>query len=303
MAKKGLPAIEKLGRTPVEVPKGALVGAHMSIAGGTPLALARSKALGATATQIFVKNNNRWVGKVISEEEAKTFKADRAALGDHPVVAHNCYLINLASPRDDQWEKSINAMIDEVERCELLGVTELVTHPGGYLESSPEEGIERIREALKRIIEETSKVNVRILLECVAGQGTSLGRTFEELAAMLKGFRSKKRLGICIDTAHMFAAGYDLTTEKKTRDVFSQFDDLIGIDRLHALHMNDSKKALGSRVDRHEAIGEGTIGLPCFRAIMRDKRLKHIPKLLETPKGDTGENDWTNLQALVDCLK
>ena len=302
MPMSGLPATEKLGFAPVEVPRGHLLGAHMSIAGGMPLAIERAVSLGATAVQLFVKNNNRWEGKIISDDEAATFRAARAQAGDMPVVAHNCYLINMASPDEALRERSIAAMVDEIERCHLLGIGDLVAHPGAHMGEGEEAGIERIADSLNEAIVRTSNRDVRVLLETTAGQGSSIGHRFEHIAELVRRTRRKKRIGVCLDTAHIFAAGYDLRTATAARHSFAAFDEIIGLGHLRAIHLNDSKREFGSRVDRHEGIGCGYIGQEGFRWIIRSHKLRAIPKLLETPKGAKGELDFENMATLVGYL-
>jgi deoxyribonuclease-4 len=218
------------------------------------------------------------------------------------VVAHDSYLINLASPKDPLWERSIAAFLDEMERCERLGLSHLVTHPGAHTGAGETWGIERIAAALKRILEKTDSYSVRIALETTAGQGSSLGHRFEHLRDILAQCGQPDRIVVCMDTCHVFAAGYDIRTEEGYAGVMEQFHDVVGLDKLEVFHFNDSKRPLGSRVDRHDHIGKGHIGKEGFRWFMNDPRLAHVPKLLETPKENEGEADRRNLRVLRSLL-
>jgi len=241
--------------------------------------------IGCTAMQIFVKNNMQWFAKPLAEE-------DVAAFTDHPlraklgvVVAHAGYLINLGVEGTENHEKSLRSLSDEMLRCEQLGIRSLVLHPGSHLGKGADHGIACVVRNLDRLHAEHPGLKVRIALEITAGQGACLGARFEEIAAILSGVKDEKRLEVCFDTAHAFAAGYDLSDPKGAEQVFAEFDGVIGIRRLSVLHINDSKAALGSRVDRHDNLGKGLIGLEAFRWIMNAPELERIPKLLETPKG------------------
>ena len=264
-----------------------LLGAHTSIAGGTHAAPPRAKAIGATAMQIFTKQASRWAERTCDDLERKTFRAAVAETELTALNAHDSYLINLASPDNTLRARSIESFVGELRRCQSLGLGTLVSHPGNFMDDRPS-GIARnadaITEALTRV-----PGRVRVLLETTAGSGTALGASFEELAeiiALIPG-RLRRRVGVCIDTAHVFAAGYDIATQYDA--VMLRFDDTIGFERLGAMHLNDSKAPLGSRRDRHELIGEGAIGETAFRRIMTDERLAGVPKLIETPKLDDPE--------------
>jgi deoxyribonuclease IV len=264
-----------------------LLGAHTSIAGGTHEAPPRAKAIGATAMQIFTKMANRWAERECEADERKAF---RAALADTELCAlnaHDSYLINLASPDTTLRAKSLESFVCELRRCEALGIRALVSHPGNFMDDRAS-GLARNADA---IVEALSRVpgRVRVLLETTAGSGTALGATFEELAEIIARVPGslRRRVGVCIDTAHVFAAGYDIAT--RYDDVIAQFDGTVGLKRLGAMHLNDSKVALGSRRDRHELIGEGAIGELAFRRIMTDERLAGVPKVIETPKLDDAE--------------
>ena len=278
-----------------------LLGSHMSIAGGTHLALERAEHAGCQVIQIFVKNNNRWVGKPISEEEAETFQKSWERSAIQEVVAHDCYLINLASPLDEMWQRSIDALIDELERCDRLGLSYLVTHPGSHMGRGEEQGVRRIARAIDQIHQKDWKV--RIALETTAGQGTSVGYRFEHLRDIIGAVRQPDRLAVCMDTCHIFAAGYDIREEEDYQKTMESFDQTVGLDKLRIFHFNDSKRGWGSRVDRHEHIGRGEIGTSAFASILNDERLTGVPKILETPKGKTHREDKRNLKVLRSLIK
>ena len=273
-----------------------LLGAHVSVAGGLANAFANGLAVGCTALQIFTKNANRWQGKQISAEDAEAFHTAWQDSGIEPVIAHDAYLINLASPKGGVWEKSKMALRDELQRCAQLGINGLVMHPGAHLGAGEEAGLKRIRQAFKEILPE-SPPEVRLLLENTAGQGTYLGGDFSHLATLLEGFE-EDRFGVCFDTCHAHTAGYDLSSAEGYDKVMSEFDRLVGLDKVKAFHLNDCLKPCGSKVDRHAHIGQGTIGREGFASLMQDKRFVNIPMVLETPKGNDGEMDRVNLQLL-----
>jgi deoxyribonuclease IV len=278
------------------------LGAHMSIAGGLQNALSRGHEIDCTAVQVFTKNANRWDSKQILDTEVELFAKTRDELGYIPadLVAHDSYLINLATPDDALWEKSLQAFGHELDRCAALGIPGLVTHSGAHMGSGEEVGLERIAQALTRVLAERPDQDVMVLLEITAGQGTSLCYCFEHLARVreLLSDDHKKRVGVCWDTCHLFAAGIDFSEEYKYERMIESFDRIVGFDALRAIHLNDSKKGLGSRVDRHEHIGKGAIGLEPFRFIMNDPRLAHLPKIIETPKGPDMAEDRENLSVL-----
>lgn len=277
-----------------------LLGAHMSVAGGLHNAVTASVSLNCATVQIFTKNANQWVGKPLSEDDIQTFrKAVRAAKLKYP-TAHDSYLINLAAPDETLYRKSIAAFADELERAEALGLSYLVTHPGAHVGSGGEAGVARVVAALDEVHERCVGFKVKVLLETTAGQGSCLGARFEELAAMLDRVEDPRRLGVCLDTCHVFAAGYPLTDESDYAATLQQFDDLIGLSRLKLFHVNDSAKPFGSRVDRHAAIGRGHIGLDAFRRLVTDPRFADRPMILETPKEDAEGNpmDPVNLNLL-----
>lgn len=275
-----------------------LLGAHMSIAGGAFNAFAQGEHFGCTTIQIFTKSSNQWKAKELTDEEIEKYHAEQERTGIDPVIAHDSYLINLGSPDAALVKKSREAFLIEMQRCETLKIPILVTHPGSHLGKGEEWGIKRIAESIGWLHKKTAGFKVKIALETTAGQGTNLGYKFEQIASMIEQSGEFERLAVCMDTCHIFAAGYDITTKKAYQQTISEFDRIIGLDRLAAIHFNDSKKELGSRVDRHNHIGEGYIGEEPFGFFMRDKRFEKIPKLLETPKGDDGEMDRINLDKL-----
>lgn len=274
------------------------LGAHMSISGGLHLAIDRAVASGCNVLQIFTRNSNQWRGKPVSDADVALFRSKFAASGLHEVVSHDIYLINLASPPGETRDKSLAAFRDELETCVRLGINKIVMHPGSHLADSPQTGLTRVIEAFDQLFSLVPQFEGRVLIETTAGQGSNLGRTFEELGAIINGSRFPEKFGVCFDTCHTFAAGYDTASEEGYRDTMGQFDRLIGLERLHCFHLNDSKKGLGSRVDRHEHIGQGTLGLNPFRFILNDSRFAAVPKILETPKGDNDEMDAVNLGVL-----
>ena len=274
------------------------LGAHMSIAGGLHLAIDRAVSACCGVVQIFTRNSNQWKGKPVSDVEAALFREKFAASGLHEVISHDIYLINLAAPLGETRAKSLAAFRDELETCARLGINKVVMHPGSHLTEAPETGLARVVEAFDQLFGEVPQFEGRVLVETTAGQGTNLGRTFEELQAIIGGSKYPDRFGVCFDTCHTFAAGYDTATEAGYADTMAQFDRIIGLERLQCFHFNDSKKGLGSRVDRHDHIGQGALGLNPFRFILNDPRFAKIPKILETPKGDNDEMDAVNLGVL-----
>jgi deoxyribonuclease IV len=275
-----------------------LLGAHMSIGGGVHMAIERACSINCTAMQIFVKNNMQWFARPFVKEEIRAFlnHAQRAELAS--VFAHANYLINLAATNPQFHSNSLRALSEELTRADQLELPFLVLHPGAHLGTGEEAGLEKIIGSLDRVLAGIPKVKTRIALETTAGQGSCLGDKFEHLAHIISCVREPQRLCVCLDTAHVFAAGYDIGSEAATRKMFAQFDRMIGLDWLVAIHVNDSKTTRGSRVDRHEHIGKGRIGLDAFRFIMRDRRLRKIPKVLETPKGKDLAEDVANMKTL-----
>ncbi len=276
-----------------------LIGAHFSIAKGLHSAIKEAINLGCDTLQIFTKNATTWREKVLKEKEINEFKKTAVQAGITEIVSHTSYLINIASPDPENYEKSKNALAAEIERCELLGIPLVVLHPGSHMGRGETEGMDRIADAVKDVFGRVKHKNTRLLLEITAGQGTALGCTFEQLAIMLDKIDSPQRTGICFDTCHAFAAGYDLRTRQAYENTWKELDDIIGIENLFAIHLNDSKKGLGSKIDRHEHIGKGQLGLHAFDMIMNDPRFFLIPKILETPKKINSEDaDPQNLDVL-----
>ena len=277
-----------------------LLGAHMSIAGGPAKALERGRSVGCTAIQMFVKNNMQWFAKDFTAADLKAF----AAFSDPPeiVFGHTSYLINLCATDSITFERSRLALRAELERADQLKLPFLVLHPGAHVGQGMEAGLKRISESLNFVFSALPKGRCKIALEVTAGQGSAIGSKFAELAAVIASCRYPKRLLVCLDTAHLFAAGYDISTAKGFWNMFAEFEKQIGSARLAAWHLNDSKAGLGSRVDRHEHIGKGKLGLAPFREIMRAEQFKRIPKVLETPKGEDLAEDRENLAVLRGLL-
>jgi deoxyribonuclease-4 len=262
------------------------LGAHMSVAGGLPRAVERAVVHRCKALQIFAKNANQWRGRPIPPEEVREFRARIKASRIGPVVSHASYLINLATTSRPLRDQSLEAMGDEIDRAETLGLMGVVLHPGCYTAGNEAGGLALVAEGLLELLRARARGKTMILLEHTAGQGTSLGATFEQLASIIAKMNGHRRVGVCLDTCHLLASGYDLCSPEGYASTFTQFGKLVGFDRLKAFHLNDSKKPLGSRVDRHEHIGQGFLGLDPFRRIVNDRRFRGLPMLLETPKGD-----------------
>jgi deoxyribonuclease-4 len=279
------------------------LGAHMSIAGGLHMAFERIMRVEGTALQIFTRNQRQWKVPELTEYDAELFAAAWAQWGDYPVAAHDSYLINLASNKEDLLKRSTLAFAEELRRIETLAVPYLVTHPGSHLGAGVEAGIKQYTANLDRAIEQSGTRKGMVLLETTAGQGTNLGSTFEELAAIIEASAHPDRLGVCYDTCHTFAAGYDIRTPETYAATFEAFDRTIGLDRLKFFHLNDTKNEFASRKDRHEHIGKGEIGEEGFRNLMRDPRFADIPKTLETPKKEDLQDDVRNLTLLRELAK
>jgi deoxyribonuclease-4 len=275
-----------------------LLGAHMSIAGGYYKAAEAAGALGMETCQVFTKSNAQWRAKPISDEEEEAFKSAVKAAGLKKPCAHASYLINLASPNPELWQKSVEGFVIELERAERLGLVGVVVHPGAATDERL--GIENIVRALNVALEAAMAERVEVWLETTAGQGASLGHRFEQLAELLDKVERPERYGVCLDTCHVFAAGYPLVSAEEFAETTAAFDRTVGFKRLRAVHLNDSKKGLGSRVDRHEHIGEGQLGLEPFRQVLNDRRFAGLPMYLETPKGmrDGVDLDAVNLGRL-----
>jgi len=289
------PASKKL-KSPAH--KGPLLGAHMSIAGGVGNALLHGKKVACDAIQIFTKSSRQWAGKPYMKEEIEQFRVNRQETGITTIIAHDSYLLNLGSPDAALRKQSIAAFIDELERCELLGVANLVAHPGAHVGAGEAEGIKTIAKSLDEAHKACPGYTTKVTLEITAGQGSCLGYRFEQIGNILDATKESDRLCVCFDTEHAFAAGYDIRTKEGYERTFVEFDAAIGIDRLAAFHLNDSKKEFNSRVDRHEHIGKGQIGVEAFRLLLNDKRFWGLPMCLETPKGPDLKEDQENLALL-----
>jgi deoxyribonuclease-4 len=278
----------------------AMLGAHMSIAGGCDRAVRAASKIGFQTVQLFTKNNNQWNAPPLTDAHRDAFRRALAETGVARPVAHNSYLINLASPDDALWNRSVDAMTVEVERCEALGIGDLVAHPGAHVGTGEEAGLRRVADGLDEVHRRTRGVGVTIDLETTAGQGTCLGHRFEHLARLLDLVAEPERLGICVDTCHVFAAGYSLGTSDEYDETLGQLDRTAGLGRVRVWHLNDSRRGRGSRVDRHAGIGRGHLGLDPFRHLVNDPRFRALPMILETPKGTEGADDLDalNLRAL-----
>ncbi len=283
-----------------------IVGSHVSVAGGLHKGVSRAIEVGCDCIQIFTKNNNQWAAKPLAEDAVQAWKSALAESGLRHPIAHTSYLINMAAPDDALFQKSVDALVVELQRANLLELEGLVVHPGAFTKSCEEDGIHRIIDAVCEAVDRVPPGSCRLLLENTAGQGTCLGHTIEQLAMMLDGIDNSDRVGVCLDTCHAFAAGYEINTPDGFAELKKEIDDLLQADSVAALHLNDSKKPLGSRVDRHEHIGRGEIGLNGFRHVLADPTLGKLPGYLETEKGiddETGE-DWDviNLRVLRELV-
>ena len=273
-------------------------GAHMSIAGGCFRCMEWGQQAGCEVVQLFSKNERQWLGKPLMDDDIARFTDARTRTNVHPVMIHDSYLINLSSPNDDLWEKSINAFRDELLRARSLGVPYLNMHPGSHVGSGEQEGLDRMVEALNRLGAEGAYEGVTVLLETTAGQGTNLGAKFEHLSYLIEQANTPDAFGVCIDTCHIFAAGYDIRTPETYAATMADFDRLVGYERIKAFHLNDALQPLGDHKDRHTAIGEGHIGLEGFRSVVNDPRLAHLPMVLETPKSADCHEDVENIARL-----
>ncbi|PYQ46776.1 MAG: deoxyribonuclease IV [Acidobacteria bacterium] len=278
---------------------GDLIGAHLSTKGGLHTAFDRAGEVNASAMAIFAKNSNQWKGKELTDEDCKLFAKKRSV---KPVFTHASYLINLATTNREFHKKSIAALIDELDRAERLDIRGVVLHPGAHMGAGSDVGIEKIARSLDRVRAAIPNHRVVTLLETSAGQGSCLGCSFEELGKIIKLVDDPKRVGVCFDTCHVFASGYDLRTRDAYERTIEELDRQVGIGNVGLFHLNDSKKDLGSRVDRHEHIGDGRVGLDAFRFLLNDERFRGIPKLLETPKKIEHESDRRNLATLRSLL-
>ncbi len=280
----------------------AKFGAHMSMAGGHHHAVHAAHAVGFATVQVFTKSNNQWRAAALTDAHVSAFKAALAETGVAEPVAHSSYLINLASPDDALWEKSIAALVIEIERGEALGIGDLVMHPGAHVGQGEDAGLARVAKGLDAVHRRTKGVTLKVALETTAGQGTCLGHRFEHLGRIIDLVEEPDRLGVCVDTCHIFAAGYPLAAESEYDGTMAELDRAVGTGRVRVFHLNDSVKPIGSRVDRHAGIGRGHLGIEPFRRVVNDPRFRHLPMILETPKGDEeGEDlDAVNLRLLRD---
>lgn len=274
---------------------GDLIGAHLSTKGGLSTVFERAAAIEAYSAALFAKNSNQWKGKDLTEEECASFSAQRNVT---PMLTHASYLINLATTNDEFHRKSIAALIDELDRAERLGIHAVVLHPGAHLGSGIDEAVDRIARSFDEVHAALPHHRVVTLLETAAGQGSCVGCSFEELGRMIDAVDDPSRLGICVDTCHIFASGYDIRDHDGYQRTIDEIERYVGVDNVGAFHLNDSKKGLGSRVDRHEHLGEGELGLEPFRLLVNDERFARIPKVLETPKTIETESDRKNLSIL-----
>jgi deoxyribonuclease-4 len=277
-----------------------LLGAHMPTTGGFYHAAHFGQEIGCSAIQIFTKSNRQWSAKPIDENDAEKFKRAIKDCQINYVVAHASYLINLASPSHETQEKSILALQIELERCNQLAIPELVLHPGSKIDLTNEQAILQVSKNINTVLN-NSAGETKILLETMAGQGSTIGNSFEQIAQIIANVKKQSQIGVCLDTCHIFAAGYDFENSNKYLKMWQDFEKKIGLKKLNLIHLNDSKKELGARVDRHAEIGDGKIGIESFRLIMNDHKLIEIPKILETPKENL-HDDQKNMQVLIDLL-
>ena len=283
--------------------RGPLLGAHMSIAGGVGNAFIEGKKVNCDAIQIFTKSSRQWASKPYSKEEIEQFHINRKETGIGTVVAHDSYLLNMGSPDAALRTRSVAAFIDELERCEILGVTNLIAHPGAHVGAGELDGIKTIAKSLDEVHKACPGYTAKVTLEITAGQGSNLGYRFEQIGNMIDATRESDHLRVCFDTEHAFAAGYDIRTRDGYERTFGEFDEAIGIELLAAFHLNDSKKEFNSRVDRHEHIGKGFIGIEAFRMLVNDRRFWGLPMCLETPKGPDLKEDRENLELLRSLIR
>jgi deoxyribonuclease-4 len=277
------------------------IGAHVSISGGPENAPQNAERIGAKAFAMFTRNQRRWASKPLTDKNIKRFKENCKNAGYSPehILPHDGYLINLGHPEKEALEKSRDAFLEEMQRCEQLGLEYLNFHPGSHLKKiDPDECLERIAESINLVLEQTTGVTA--VIENTAGQGTNMGYQFDHLTRIIKQVEDKHRIGVCLDTCHTYSAGYDIKTSKAFENTLNEFDHIVGISYLKAMHLNDSKKPFGSRVDRHESIGKGSLGLEPFKFIMNDPRFDHIPMVLETPDQSIWKEEIRLLYNLID---
>lgn len=277
-----------------------LLGAHMPTTGGLYRAITSGHEIGCTAVQLFTASPRQWRARPLSDEDISAFARAREETGIDTVISHDSYLINLAAPAEDILQRSREAFLEEMQRAEALNIPWVVTHMGSYLDSSEEEGLAVLGESVRLLLQQTEGMRVGIALETTAGQGTNLGYRFEHLARIIDMAGGSDRVGVCFDTCHVFVAGYDIRTPEALSATLDEFDRVIGLERLKVIHVNDAKKSLGSRVDRHAHIGEGELGLETFRILLHEPRLAHVPVILETPDPETMHP--VNLQRLKELL-
>lgn len=275
-----------------------LLGAHVSVAGGVDTSFKRAVELNCTAFQIFTKSNRQWKANPLKPDEIERYHKQQVETGITPVICHASYLLNLGTVDDAVWQKSIEALIIELERCELLNIPYLVIHPGAHLKAGVEAGLARVSQGLDAVHDRLPGFQVKVAVEITAGQGTTLGSTFDEIGQIITACRQSERLAVCFDTCHALAAGYEFRTPESYRTMIDTFDQVVGLDRLTVIHVNDSIKDLGSHVDRHTHIGEGCIGLEPFGYFLNDARFQNVPFLLETPVDQDPEDNLRNLAAL-----
>ena len=282
--------------------KGPLLGAHMSIAGGVNNAVLQGKEVGCDTVQLFTKSSRQWASKPLGKDEIARFHQAKKETGLNTVVAHDSYLYNFAAPDDVLRKKSVAGLIDEMERCEALGVMYLIAHPGAHVGTGEEAGIQMIAKSIDEMHRACPEYETKLAIEITAGQGSNLGYRFQQVRQIIDASKNSDQLRVCFDTEHAFAAGYDLRTTEGYERTFAEFDETIGLGLLVAFHLNDAKKDLGCRVDRHEHIGKGFIGLEAFRLLMNDRRFWGLPMCLETPKSDDCHEDRENLATLRNLL-
>jgi deoxyribonuclease-4 len=278
-------------------------GAHLSIAGGLHQALLAAQRYGFTALQLFTKSPSQWSAAPLNPEEIKAFRSLRRQLGLPRPIVHDAYLINLATPDDTLWRRSVEAFVDEIRRADAIEASDLVFHPGAHSGDGESKAVRRVIEALNEVTARSPDSKVRLLLETTAGQGSTIGHRFEHLAEILAGLRVPKRFGVCFDTCHVFAAGYSLSPESEYRRTMCQFDRIVGLRQIRVFHLNDSKRELGSRVDRHAHLGRGFLGLEPFRLLVNDRRFQTRSMIMETPKEnlpEVGDMDAENFRVLQD---
>lgn len=263
------------------------IGAHMSIGGGVEKSVSRGRDVGCEVVQLFTKSNRRWAASELEPRDQEALRNEQEQTGVEAVMVHMAYLINLASPKPEQFEKSYSAFVEEVERADFLNIPLICFHPGSHTGQGEEKALEQVADAVDRALDELQTSNVRVLIEGMAGQGTSIGYRFEQLHFLLNEIDRPDQVGICLDTAHLHAAGYDLS-EKGYEETFRTFDDVVGLDQLYAFHLNDTEEEIGSHVDRHHHIGKGELGKFPFQRLVSDERFSDLPGVIETPK----EEDW-----------